>query len=39
MSLSNVCKEGGVAPLHLMQKYRGCVGIAPLIRALFYLWG
>jgi hypothetical protein len=34
VSLSNKCKDGGVAPLHLMETYSGCVGIAPVIPTL-----
>jgi len=35
-SIMNV-KFGGAA-VHLMETNRGCVGIAPLIRTLDYLW-
>jgi len=38
LSLSNECKDGGVAPLYLMETYRGCVGIAPVIRTLDSVW-
>ena len=37
MSLSNEYKEGGVAPVHLMETYGGCVDIAPIIRTLDYI--
>jgi len=39
VSLNNECEVAGVAPVHLMETHRGCVGIAPLIRALDSVWG
>jgi hypothetical protein len=38
VSLSNECKDGGVAPVHHMETYRGCVGIAPLLLTLDSVW-
>jgi hypothetical protein len=40
MSLSDIeiCKDGGVAPLYCMDTYKGCVGIAALIRILDSIW-
>jgi hypothetical protein len=38
VSLSNKCKVGDVAPVHHMETYRGCVGIAPLILSHDFIW-
>jgi hypothetical protein len=38
MSLSNEYKVSAVSPVHLLEIYRGCVGIAPLIRTLDSVW-
>ena len=38
MSLSNVYKDGGVAPVYLMETYWSCGGIAPIIRTLDSVW-
>jgi hypothetical protein len=34
VSFINECKVGDFAPVQLMEIYRGCVGIAPLILTL-----
>jgi hypothetical protein len=38
VSLSNESKVGDVAPVHLMEVYRSCVGIAPLILSQDFIW-
>jgi len=37
VSLINECKVGDVAPVHLKETYRICVGIAPLILTLDFM--
>jgi len=38
VSFSNECKVGDVAPVHLVETYRGSVGIAPLILSYDFIW-
>ena len=38
MSLNNEYNVCAVAPVHLMEIYRVCVGIAPVIPTLDYVW-
>ena len=38
MSLSNECKVSAVAPVNLMEIYRGFVGTAPLILSHDFVW-
>ena len=38
MSLINECKDGVVPRVRLMETYRGCLGTAPVICTLDFVW-
>jgi hypothetical protein len=38
VSFSNECRVGDVPPVHLMETYRGCVGVCALIISDYFIW-